>query len=77
MACDVERFKRFFHMMLDEGVYLAPSAFEAGLMSVAHTGRYHITPSMLHVGVCEVAIEHRSCRMRRERLIRPTHSGPL
>ena len=29
MACDVERFKRFFHMMLDEGVYLAPSAFEA------------------------------------------------
>ena len=30
MACDVERFKRFFHMMLDEGVYLAPSAFEAG-----------------------------------------------
>ncbi|HVN41986.1 MAG TPA: glutamate-1-semialdehyde 2,1-aminomutase, partial [Steroidobacteraceae bacterium] len=28
-ACDVERFKRFFHGMLDEGVYLAPSAFEA------------------------------------------------
>lgn len=37
MACDVERFKRFFHMMLDEGVYLAPSAFEAGFMSVAHS----------------------------------------
>ena len=34
---DVERFKRFFHMMLDEGVYLAPSAFEAGFMSVAHS----------------------------------------
>ena len=34
MACDVERFKRFFHMMLDEGVYLAPSAFEAGFMFV-------------------------------------------
>lgn len=37
MACDVERFKRFFHLMLDNGVYLAPSAFEAGFMSVAHT----------------------------------------
>ncbi|HEY0211174.1 glutamate-1-semialdehyde 2,1-aminomutase [Acerihabitans sp.] len=36
MACDVERFKRFFHMMLDEGIYLAPSAFEAGFMSLAH-----------------------------------------
>ncbi|MEH2922616.1 glutamate-1-semialdehyde 2,1-aminomutase [Samsonia erythrinae] len=37
MKCDVERFKRFFHMMLEEGVYLAPSAFEAGFMSLAHT----------------------------------------
>ena len=36
-ACDVERFKRFFHGMLEEGVYLAPSAFEAGFMSAAHT----------------------------------------
>jgi glutamate-1-semialdehyde 2,1-aminomutase len=38
MACDVERFKRFFHAMLDEGVYLAPSAFEAGFVSAAHGG---------------------------------------
>ncbi|PLR38552.1 glutamate-1-semialdehyde-2,1-aminomutase [Chimaeribacter coloradensis] len=37
MGCDVERFKRFFHLMLEEGVYLAPSAFEAGFMSLAHT----------------------------------------
>ena len=37
MKCDVERFKKFFHLMLDEGVYLAPSAFEAGFMSIAHT----------------------------------------
>ena len=36
-ACDVERFRRFFHLMLDEGVYLAPSAFEAGFVSSAHT----------------------------------------
>ncbi len=36
MACDVERFKKFFHGMLDEGVYLAPSAFEAGFVSAAH-----------------------------------------
>ena len=35
--CDVERFKRFFHLMLAEGIYLAPSAFEAGFMSLAHS----------------------------------------
>jgi glutamate-1-semialdehyde 2,1-aminomutase len=37
LACDVEQFKRFFHGMLEEGVYLAPSAFEAGFVSSAHT----------------------------------------
>jgi glutamate-1-semialdehyde 2,1-aminomutase len=37
MACDKEAFNRFFHAMLDEGVYLAPSAFEAGFVSAAHT----------------------------------------
>jgi len=37
MACDAERFKKFFHAMLDEGVYLAPSAFEAGFVSASHT----------------------------------------
>ncbi len=37
MACDVERFKRFFHGMLNEGVYFAPSAFEAGFLSAAHS----------------------------------------
>jgi glutamate-1-semialdehyde 2,1-aminomutase len=37
MACDVERFKRFFHGMLGEGIYFAPSAFEAGFVSSAHT----------------------------------------
>ncbi|MDR3433667.1 MAG: glutamate-1-semialdehyde 2,1-aminomutase [Rouxiella aceris] len=37
MQCNVERFKRFFHLMLAEGVYLAPSAFEAGFMSLAHS----------------------------------------
>ncbi len=36
MACDQERFKRFFHGMLEEGVYLAPSPFEAGFVSAAH-----------------------------------------
>jgi len=35
-ACDIEAFKRFFHSMLDSGVYLAPSAFEAGFVSSAH-----------------------------------------
>jgi glutamate-1-semialdehyde 2,1-aminomutase len=36
-ASDIERFKAFFHLMLDEGVYLAPSAFEAGFVSSEHT----------------------------------------
>jgi glutamate-1-semialdehyde 2,1-aminomutase len=36
-ACDVERFKQFFHGMLEAGVYLAPSAFEAGFVSAAHS----------------------------------------
>lgn len=35
MACDAERFKKFFQGMLDEGVYLAPSAFEAGFVCAA------------------------------------------
>ncbi|MEM9530333.1 MAG: glutamate-1-semialdehyde 2,1-aminomutase [Pseudomonadota bacterium] len=34
--CDGDRFRRFFHLMLDQGVYLAPSAFEAGFLSQAH-----------------------------------------
>jgi glutamate-1-semialdehyde 2,1-aminomutase len=37
MSCDKEAFNRFFHAMLDAGVYLAPSAFEAGFVSAAHT----------------------------------------
>ena len=36
MACDKDRFNRFFHAMLDAGIYLAPSAFEAGFVSAAH-----------------------------------------
>lgn len=35
--CDVERFKKFYHGMLNEGIYLAPSAYEAGFVSSAHT----------------------------------------
>jgi glutamate-1-semialdehyde 2,1-aminomutase len=37
MACDKARFNRWFHAMLDAGVYLAPSAFEAGFVSAAHS----------------------------------------
>lgn len=37
MKCDASKFNRFFHLMLEEGVYLAPSAFEAGFMSLAHS----------------------------------------
>jgi len=37
MQCDKNAFNRFFHAMLEKGVYLAPSAFEAGFVSAAHT----------------------------------------
>ncbi|MCT8557283.1 glutamate-1-semialdehyde 2,1-aminomutase [Glaesserella parasuis] len=37
MKCDVKAFNTFFHKMLEKGVYLAPSAFEAGFMSLAHS----------------------------------------
>ena len=37
MQCDTERFAKFFHGMLAEGVYLAPASYEAGFMSAAHT----------------------------------------
>ena len=37
MKSDRERFKKYFHGMLNEGVYLAPSQFEAGFLSTAHT----------------------------------------
>ena len=37
MNCDIDKFKHFFHGMLQEGIYLAPSAFEAGFVSSAHT----------------------------------------
>jgi glutamate-1-semialdehyde 2,1-aminomutase len=36
MECDKEAFNRFFHAMLGEGVYYAPSAYEAGFVSAAH-----------------------------------------
>ncbi len=36
MACNQDYFKRFFHGMLEQGIYLAPSAFEAGFVSAAH-----------------------------------------
>ena len=37
MKCDIERFGKFFHGMLEAGVYLAPASYEAGFMSAAHT----------------------------------------
>ena len=36
-ACDIERFRAFYHGMLEQGIYLAPSAYEAGFVSAAHT----------------------------------------
>lgn len=37
MACDTQRFNQFFHSMLSQGINMAPSSFEAGFMSAAHT----------------------------------------
>lgn len=37
MAGDIERFNRFFHLLLEEGVYIAPAAYEAGFLSAAHS----------------------------------------
>ena len=37
MDCDIPRFQAFFHAMLEAGVYLAPSAYEAGFVSAAHS----------------------------------------
>jgi glutamate-1-semialdehyde 2,1-aminomutase len=39
MECDTARFAKFFHHMLDEGVYLAPASYEASFMSAAHTDK--------------------------------------
>ena len=36
MACDSAAFNRFFHLMLEHGIYLAPASYEAGFMSSAH-----------------------------------------
>jgi glutamate-1-semialdehyde 2,1-aminomutase len=36
-ACNQDHFNKFFHSMLDQGVYLAPSSYEAGFISAAHT----------------------------------------
>ena len=37
MKCDTDRFRKFFHGMLDAGIYLAPSSFEAGFVSICHS----------------------------------------
>ena len=37
MNCNTERFNQFFHAMLKQGVYLAPSSYEAGFISITHT----------------------------------------
>lgn len=44
-SCDLDQFRRFFHAMLDNGVYLAPSAYEAGFVSSAH-GPAEITQTL-------------------------------
>ncbi|MCE3237543.1 MAG: hemL [Gammaproteobacteria bacterium] len=45
MQCDVKQFKKFFHGMLEEGIYFAPSAYEAGFVSSAH-GTEEITRTL-------------------------------
>ncbi|GAA5215935.1 glutamate-1-semialdehyde 2,1-aminomutase [Corallincola platygyrae] len=49
--CDLERFQKFYHLMLEEGVYLAPSAYEAGFVSNAHTDK-EIDETIAAAGRC-------------------------
>ncbi len=49
--CDIERFNTFFHLMLNEGVYLAPSAYEAGFLSTAH-GEQEIAATLAAADRC-------------------------
>jgi len=49
--CDINRFNTFFHLMLDAGVYLAPSAYEAGFLSTAHTDE-KISATLLAADKC-------------------------
>jgi len=55
MQCDVAAFKRFFHAMLAEGIYFAPSAFEAGFVSAAH-GAAEIEQTLAAARKCFAAI---------------------
>lgn len=54
MACNVDRFKAYFHHMLELGVYLAPSAFEAGFVSAAHGDE----ELQLTLDAAEIAFSH-------------------
>ena len=55
VACDGEKFKRFFHLMLNEGVYLAPSAFEASFLSTAH-GEKELNATLAAADKCFAAL---------------------
>ncbi|WP_286234661.1 glutamate-1-semialdehyde 2,1-aminomutase [Thalassotalea sediminis] len=56
-ACDGELFKRFYHLMLDEGVYLAPSAFEASFLSTAHSDE-DIAKTLIAADKCFAALKN-------------------
>jgi glutamate-1-semialdehyde 2,1-aminomutase len=56
-ACDIDAFRRFFHLMLDRGVYLAPSAFEAGFTSAAH-GDHDLSQTLAAARASFAALAH-------------------
>ncbi len=59
---DTGSFKQFFQLMLDEGIYLAPSAFEAGFLSLAHTvADIDRTVEAAKRSFCIIASENRQC----------------
>jgi glutamate-1-semialdehyde 2,1-aminomutase len=55
--CDIARFKQFFHEMLREGIYLAPSAYEAGFLSMAH-GEVEIKATLSAAGHVFAKLSH-------------------
>ena len=59
MQCDVPAFNRFFHAMLDRGIYFAPSAFEAGFVSAAH-GDAEIDETIVAARKCFSSLPARS-----------------
>ena len=73
MQCDKDRFNRFFHAMLERGVYLAPSAYEAGFVSAAH-GAAEIEATLAAAREAFAALDSRNSVARPRKMKKPPES---